>query len=227
MDLDSRIQRVRTELERVQRDRDDARVVYETETQGRLLAMEIYRTKITKLFRRGCDTSRYNRAIQDVYSYNNSSCSSSGSNTFIPQQYLQMQAMVSQMLHKNDMYTHQIEIIEVHSMKLVNYMMCEASVIEKEQSELENDLMMQQGNYMNETFEMENRHHIQMRELKATIRRMQHLVVGTEEMELRKLDERSVDTVDTFNDSGSVGNMQNDSPINGLLNSFSKLLAIY
>jgi hypothetical protein len=79
---------------------------------------------------------------------------------------------------------------------------------------------------MNDSFEMENRHHIQMRELKAAIRRLQELI-GPEEIELRKLDERSVDTADTFNDSGSVGNVPNDYQINGLLSSFSKMLSIY
>jgi hypothetical protein len=136
MDLDRRLQRARLDLDRMRQDRSDARVQYETEISRRRLAIEMYRNKITKLLKRGCDTSRYNRAIQDVYT---------NSNTFMPQQYLQKQAMVSQMLHRNDMYTHQIEIIEEHSMKIVNYMMCEASVIEKEQHELERDLMIQQG----------------------------------------------------------------------------------
>jgi len=194
MEIESQILLARKELDAVRTERDETTDSYKAQQIASCMSIERHKAKIAKLLRRGCDASRYNRAIQDLYS-NNSSKSSNGSSSnnnnnninngnnngssawIMPQAYLQQQIKIFQMLHKSDIYQHQIEVIERHSFKTLNDMMGEASAVKKEQQDLEHELMIQQGEFMNASFLMETNYHRLKQAQKDVIRRIKALLL--------------------------------------------------
>ena len=187
MEIESQILLARKELDAVRTERDENTDSYKAQQTASCMSIERHKAKIAKLLRRGCDASRYNRAIQDLYSNNSSSNgnnngnngnSNNGSSAWImPQAYLQQQIKIFQMLHKSDIYQHQIEVIERHSFQTLNTMMGEASAVKKEQQDLEHELMIQQGEFMNASFLMETNYHRLKQAQKDVIRRIKALLL--------------------------------------------------
>lgn len=155
---------------------------------------EFNRAKIWRLLRKGHDAKLYNHAIQDLYTNEAQS---------MPNQYIiQRQAVLLSMLHKNDIYLHQIKVIQEFSNKMVNYLIVEASVLEKEQKVLEEELMMREGELMNQSFILEQDYHDMTKSQRVEIDRLKALVAPEEGT---KFDEMSLDscTVATIEESES------------------------
>lgn len=237
MNCQSQIDLARQQLQAVRNERGEAKACHAAMREAYIRSIAMLRSKITKLLKRGCDVGSYTRAIQHV-----ASCGDHTS--FIPQQYIQQQALMLKSLHKTDMYNHQIKVIESHSNTTVNYMMVEASVIEKEQKALEHDLMIQVGEYLNDKLTMEMTYHTRLRDLKTKIRELQLRVVteesqnqkhrrddsvGTSEKgsHNRKHSDDSVGTSETFNESGSIAFLHSEYQFTNPLSSFTRLLALH
>lgn len=220
MNIDSRIEQARQQLRTVRTEREESNACHAAMRAAYMRSTLMNLSKIHKLLKRGCDASSYTRAIQDA-------ANRCGDRTaFIPQQYLQKQARMLQSLHKAEMYNHQIKVIEAHSNKIVNYMMCEASVIEREQKELEHDLMIRVGEYLNDKLTLEMAYHTELQDLKAKIRDLRELS-KPQDTHVRKYSDTSFDTTDTFNESGSITYAQNDYPLINPVSSFTRMLAFY
>jgi len=218
--IDQRLQDVRADLEAVRKERSTASVEYKLERLTRGKDIYIATQKVAKLVKRGRDAGVYNRAIQDLHV--------AGSNS-MPQPFvLQRQAMLLQMLHKTDIYVNQIKVIERHSNKTVNYMMCEASVIETEQRELEQELMTKQGEFMNASLELEQLYHQRKQVQKTVMHRLNDVFEDDVPTSCHnKFDDcLSVDTMDTISESGFTA-----SPISmrsmSTRHLFGKMLTLY
>lgn len=184
-ELEQQLQAVRLELETIRKDRRLASQQHKLDCKQRDMEFHRCKGKIHKLVKRGHDAKLYNHALQTVFGKN------------MPQQYvLQRQAMLLQMLHKTDICLNQIKVIQQHSNKTVNYMMVEASVIETEQKDLEKELMMKQGEFMNQKLEMEHEFHCESTSQRNSIRKLKD-ELDIPEVDPKKFDEISVGTTDT------------------------------
>lgn len=124
------------------------------------------------------------------------------------------------------MYNHQIKVIESHSNITVNYMMVEASVIEREQKVLEHDLMIRIGKYLNDKLAMEMTNHTKLRDQKTKIRELQQRVIP-EKNYIRKQSDDSVGTSETFDEFGSIAYQPSECQVNNPWSSFTRLLTLH
>jgi hypothetical protein len=106
-------------------------------------------------------------------------------------------------------------------------MMCEASVIEAEQKELELELMTKQGEFMNDVFELERKYHQRRQVQKDAIARIRAVVVPEEVPSCgTKFDDISVDTTETMQESfTSLTSPKSKSK--GVFTMFGKVLTLY
>ena len=217
MNKDLRIEAIRAQLEEVRVERLESSTRF-VETEADLVrSIEVSRSKMHMMLKRGCDVRTYNRALQDSQSGSQSS--------FVPQQYIQQQAKLVQALHKAHIIKRQVNLIQSNSNTAVKFLLCEASVIENEQKQTEQDLMIQLSDLLNEKLAMEAAHHIRVRGQKTKIRILQQHVIP-EGIEGGKNSDDSVGTSETFDDSVFMGYMYNESPVRNIVNSISRLLTM-
>jgi hypothetical protein len=216
-DEDPRIVERRNQIARLRHEREEGQRQYEATCREYHRSIHILQSKLQRNIKRGTDIRRYNMAMSSsassmflssssttTTSYNSAAAAAE---SFVPQQYVQQQARLVQAWHKTAIIQHQMDIIQKHSNDAVTTMMIEASKFEQVLKETECQLMIRLGEAMNERFDMESKHHIILKEQGEQIRILRGRVIPEEiEIMVRKRmdDTGSVDTMDTWYDSGSV-----------------------
>jgi hypothetical protein len=211
MDEDFRIVIKKNQIARLRRERAEAQEQYEATCRDYHRTIFVLTSKLQRQLKRSTDIRRYNMAMSPTASsrllFPSPTAPSNSAESFVPQQYVQQQARLIQAWHKTAILQHQMDLMQKHSNDAVTTMMIEASKYEQAMKETECELMIRLGDAMNERFELESKYHARCKAQTESIRTLRGRVIPEEiEIMVRKRmdDNGSVDTMDTWYDSGSV-----------------------